>query len=352
MVSLAEDSIVLTGCGWLTPNAAGGITEILHAAKESETRIEPPTASGDPGQDSAPGSGYWAVPDEKVQDYPNLAKELRRDKGAWLTAVAFELARDDASLSLASLDTARLGLALGCGLAGQIGMLAFANEVRQQTPRFVSPIHFPQTVGNYIAGALARAYDIRGPNLTLASGAASGVDAIVEGCTFITSGRADIVLAGGTEPLTEALAGGFGPSDIRLSEGACLFVLETSRHASERGVQPLAIVTGWDNPPDRPTGAGACVSVAGFVEPGAICIEKWVGRCIGASGACAVAAAIGAAKGCEVPIVDSTNPMSVTISSLPQQSMPTGGGAVSVTVQATNVDGGCSVLELSIPVAD
>jgi len=148
------------------------------------------------------------------------------------------------------------------------------------------------------------------------------------------------------------LADGFGSSDIRLSEGACLFVLETSRHASQRGVRPLAIVTGWDGPPDRAVGEGVCTSVAGLLKPGAICIERWIGRCIGASGACAIAAAIGAGKGCVVPIVDSSDPPSVTIASLPPSTVPDGRGAVSVTVQASGVEGGCSTLELSIPVAD
>ena len=57
-------------------------------------------------------------------------------------------------------------------------MIRFAEEVRAQSPRFVSPIHFPETVGNYLAAALARGFGFRGPNLTLA-GDSAGMEAVV-----------------------------------------------------------------------------------------------------------------------------------------------------------------------------
>ncbi len=187
MTSLPNQSIVLTGCGWVTPFAADSISDVLAAARQP---------------------ACWTVPDERLDDFPDLSNELKHDRGAWMTAVALEHACRSASVELKSLDSGRVGLVLGCGLAGQLGMIDFADEVRQQSPRFVSPIHFPQTVGNYIAGALARGYDIRGPNITLASGATSGLDAIVEACSLLACGSADLVFAGGTEQLSKALAEG------------------------------------------------------------------------------------------------------------------------------------------------
>lgn len=154
MTTSGNNAIVVTGCGWVTPFSAGSVADVLTAA-ETSRGLQPARSS--PRAETSGSHGddlYWAVPDDMLGDYPGLSKEIKLDKGAWITAAAWEHARQQAGLQAESLNTERLGLVLGCGLAGQSGMIDFANEVRQQSPRFVSPIHFPQTVGNYIAGAL------------------------------------------------------------------------------------------------------------------------------------------------------------------------------------------------------
>lgn len=322
------DAIVLTGCGWVTPFAVGSIEEVLAAACDAPPR---------PPLDQL----YWAIPDLTVERYAHLSKELKSDTGAWVTATAFERARREAGLDVESLAPERVGMALGCALAGQLGMIQFANEVRQQSARFVSPIHFPQTVGNYVAGALARSYDIRGPNTTLAGGCASGVDAIVEGCRLLRAEEADVIFAGGFDCLSDALAVGLIEAGLarrpdraasaddespclRPSEGACLFVLERRGDAQRRGAGVLAEVTGSGHlaagdaltrgvkgGPVTPPVIGPAevargdivVSVAGLHRPDAVCIEHWIGRCFAALGAAAVAAAIAAARGLEVPVL-------------------------------------------------
>ncbi len=329
MRSPPRESIVLTGCGWVTPFAAGTIGDVLEAANAAQ-----------PGP--PPSTGYWAVPDDLPDECPGLARELSSDRGAWLAAVALERARRQAALQPDSLEAERVGMALGCGLAGQLGMINFAIEVREQSPRFVSPIHFPQTVGNYVAGALARGFDIRGPNVTLASGSASGLDAIVEGCDFIASGRADVVFAGGFDPLSGKLARALAEPGVVLSEGACLFVLEPAHRAAERGAPWLAMIA---RPAhlvcDRkalPPASEAILSAAACRHPGAILIEHWVGRCPGACGAAAVAAAIGAAHEHEVPVVDSSDPTKVAVGRVPLDPLPLTDATVPAVV-FTGTDG-------------
>lgn len=338
-----EDSfIVLTGCGWVTPFAAGTIAEILAAARSRSTPPEP--------QD-----GYWAVPDDLLQSRTGLSKELQRDKAAAMTAVALEHALEAARIERDSLDGRRVGMVLGCALAGQLGMIDFANEVRQQTPRFVSPIHFPQTVGNYISGALARGYDVRGPNLTLACGAASGLDAVVEGAAAIAAGTADIVLAGGADRLSPALARGLSRPGVILSEGACMFVLERASAAAARGATPLAKITrarrldGGESPPV--SADGAIVSEACVPQPGAVCIEHWVGCCCGALGSAAVAAAIGATTGNDVPLRSRNNPRQITVGPVAQPSYFDGQRTVPVVVIAAADDAHRTVLEIEVSCA-
>lgn len=300
-----KDPVVITGCGWVTPFALGGIEAVLQAATG---RTLPP----------AMPQVYWPIPDELLNGCPDLSQECRNDPSSWLAAVAFECAKRDAAFVTGSVPPERIGLVLGNALAGQSGMIDFANDVRQQSPRFVSPIRFPQTVGNYITGALSRAYDIRGPNSTIACGSASGLAAIVEGCALLSAGKADVIFAGGTERLTPTLATGLAEPDVIFSDGACLFVLERREHAVKCGATVLATIVppfdqSFPEPPDSSGAPGCVCSTVGFRESGAIFIEHWIGRCLGAQGAAAVAAAIGAGRGLVVPIVNNTDSSVVSV---------------------------------------
>ncbi len=342
MTSSPQGTVVITGCGWVTPLAAGTINDVLAAARRADGAVP---------ADSA----YWEVPDEVVTSHPGLAKELQRDKGAGITAVALEHACKQAGLVPNELDGERVGLFLGCALAGQLGMIDFANEVRQQTARFVSPIHFPQTVGNYVCGALARAYNIRGPNATLAAGASSGLDAILEARSALTEGAADVVFAGGSERLSEELARGLGADGVKWSEGACLFVLERSDRAADRGATPLASLF---DPGDDLIRAGtaqapgeALLSLAGTPLPGAIMIEHWVGRCCGAAGAAALAAAIGATDGGDLPIAQADHPHKIERRPIDLETPPAAEGNLRAEILADADGAHQSAVQLRVPVA-
>jgi 3-oxoacyl-(acyl-carrier-protein) synthase len=331
--------IAFTGCGWVTPFAHGTIKEVLQAAPE----VEKPQRGDRP---------FWPVPEQWREHVAHLPNELKRDKGCWITAVAMEHACRQAGIQIASLDPVRVGLVLGCELAGQLGMIEFANEVRKQSARFVSPIHFPQTVGNYISGAIARGFHIRGPNLTIAGGPASSLDAIVEGAELLSQGTVDFVLAGGVDVLSQAVAESFAGSDALPSEAACLFVLERIAQAAERGAPPLAVM-------DRPTqstgindtsvdAAGRVVSTAGFRREGAICIRDWIGRCFGAEGAAAVAAAIGAASGERVPVACGEKENLPSTRTFYAADQVPGDESLSASVLATDDSGRQTRLDLSM----
>ena len=335
------ETVVLTGCGWVTPFAAGTIDEVLAAAGRGRA----PAASEDV---------YWAVPDEMIADYPDLSAELKREKGGWITAAALIHARADASLREEDVDADRVGMVLGCALAGQLGMIDFATEVREQTARFVSPIHFPQTVGNYLAGALARSYGIRGPNATIACGAASGLDAIVEACGIVANGKANVVFAGGADTLSKELAGGLAEPGVRLSEGACLFVLESAAHAASRDAKALASIIrhSHDHQRSDDTTAGQegalLISGTSCRQPGAIVIEHWVGRCPGALGAACMAAAVGAVRGSVVPVRDRADQDAVLAAQIPLDELRTDDGTVLAVVFADNDQTHRTSVELAI----
>jgi 3-oxoacyl-(acyl-carrier-protein) synthase len=195
---------VITGCGWVTPRAAGDISTVLQAYSNH-------------GGEALSKTRYDPVGPEIFSPFTNLPGEAAKEDAVRLAAVALEIAWKQAGLSGDSYASDRKGLVLGCALAGVSGMIDFANDVRTQSARFVSPIRFPQTVGNYICGALARGYDFRGPASTIACGTASSLECIREGCALLSSGLADVVIAGGTELLSPEIVEGLNQPDVRLA---------------------------------------------------------------------------------------------------------------------------------------
>ena len=265
-----------------------------------------------------------------------------------MTAIALEAALRNAGIAADTLKVGELGMVLGCALAGQIGMITFAGEVRDQTPRFVSPIHFPQTVGNFITGALARAYNIQGPNVTIASGIGSGLDAILEGCALLDRGEAGVILAGGIDALTPELALGLSEPSGVLSEGACLLTLERASHAADRGGTGLATVVQRARGAERPglSAGGEDAIWAGVFgrNEATIQIERSVGRCFSALGPAALAAAIGVALGADVaPAILCDNQAPPELPASPDLPPRDGGCVVTISHTGAGAQSGASL---------
>lgn len=330
--------VVLTGCGWVTPEATGTMANVCgeHDKKNrQDNKIK----------------RDWRVSEKLLDEYPNIPKTIRQDKDAWMTAIAIEHSCQTASLDLSTIDGERTGLVLGCSLAGQPGMIQFASEVREQSARFVSPIHFPQTVGNYVAGAIARCFGIRGPNLTLAGGSSSGLDAIIEGFALLKSAKADVILAGGSEILSEEIANALQRPNTHLSEGACFFVMERLDHANKRKVKPLAVIQNVDPPSDLQSTLDTnnkIVSTTTTRIPGAIFIEHWIGQSLAASGPAAIATAVYAAQNKNVPVVDETADQKITVRKIDINSYRDQDGNCSATVVAHTENNQRTMIELSI----
>lgn len=287
------DSIVITGCGWVTPFHAGPAHEVI--------------AMG-PGVAPPMNVPWWSIPRDQRTAFRDLPAECANDDMAFLPAAALRIARTDARFDTARRTPSpeRVGLVLATALAGQAGMIDFADDVRAQSARFVSPLRFPQTVGNFVAGAIARGFELRGPNLTQAGGVAGGLDAIVEGAALLKSDQADLVFAGGFERFTQVLATGQARPGVLLSDGACLFAMERESDARRRGALVRAKFLSHSD--DSTNTAFELTSCAGIRRPGAIWIEHWTGHCLGAHGAAALAAGIETASGFPVPYLSTRDP--------------------------------------------
>ena len=182
--------------------------------------------------------------------------------------VAVGEAMHDAGLVDENIDKSRMGVIWGSGMGGvtslQDEIIEYATHDR--TPRF-SPYLVPKVIIDICAGQIAIRYGLRGPNYCTAAACASSAAAINDAFNLIRLGKADLMIAGGSEcAVMEASIGGFGnmhalstrnddpqtasrPFDkdrdgFVLGEGAGTLVLEEMEHALARGAKIYAEVTG------------------------------------------------------------------------------------------------------------
>ena len=114
--------------------------------------------------------------------------------------------------------------------------------------------------------AVAEALGLTGPIQVIANACASGSNAVGHAADLVRRGRAEIVLTGGYDALSEMVFTGFDslqllsltqcrPFDARrdglaLGEGAAVFVLESESHARRRHAIALAEVAGYGTTTD------------------------------------------------------------------------------------------------------
>ncbi|NKI41527.1 beta-ketoacyl-[acyl-carrier-protein] synthase family protein [Streptomyces physcomitrii] len=112
-----------------------------------------------------------------------------------------------------------------------------------------------------LAASPARRFALHGPRQVVGAGCAAGNTALSLAADLIRSGRAEVMVAGGVDELSEAVFQLFttlravAPDRARPfdrdrrgmlpSEGAAVLVLESLDHARRRGATPLAELRGW-----------------------------------------------------------------------------------------------------------
>ena len=187
-------------------------------------------------------------------------KEVRRqDPFLHYAMAAVEEAVKNASISAETVDVDRVGVIWASGIGG---LKTFEEEVSafakgDGTPRF-NPFFIPKMISDIAAGMISIRYGFRGPNFATVSACASSTHALIVAGDIIRMGRADMVVAGGSEAaVTAAGVGGFNamkalsernespqtasrPFDLDrdgfvLGEGAGAVILEEYEHALRRG---------------------------------------------------------------------------------------------------------------------
>lgn len=191
----------------------------------------------------------------------------RLDRSEALALIAADQAWKDSGLGDSGLDPERLAVVVGSGIGGAQTLLAQDDILEASGPRRVSPHTVPMLMPNGPAAYVGLEYGAKAGVHAPTSACATGAEAIAWGLDIIRSGRADVVIAGGTEAVIHPLPiAGFAsmramstrnddperasrPWDkardgFVLGEGAGIVVLESAEHAAARGARVHAVLAG------------------------------------------------------------------------------------------------------------
>jgi 3-oxoacyl-[acyl-carrier-protein] synthase II len=163
----------------------------------------------------------------------------------------------------------RASCVLGVGMLGIEVLLDNYDALVSRGPRRVSAFFIPGTISNLATGQIAIRRNLKLDNFVIVSACASGTHAIGEAYQQIRDGRADLVVAGGTESAMHPVAvAGFNsmhalcssknddpkkasrPFDktrdgFVMGEGAGILILEELEQAKKRGAPIFAEVIGY-----------------------------------------------------------------------------------------------------------
>ncbi len=259
---MAKKRVVVTGLGTTSP-VGGDVSSTWDALVKGQSGVR---HLDDPWAEDLPVkiAGRIAVEPTEVLE---RVKARRLDRSSQFAMVAAMEAWADSGLDGAEIDNERLGVAMASGIGGVTTLLSNYDVLLEKGPRRVSPLAVPMLMPNAPAAQISLYVGARAAVNTPVSACASGNEAISLALDQIRLGRADIVLAGGTEaaihPLPMAafanmmaLSKNAGdpttvsrPWDIArdgfvLGEGAGVLVLETEEHARARGARIYAEVLG------------------------------------------------------------------------------------------------------------
>lgn len=201
-------------------------------------------------------------------DYLDKKEARKIDRFTQTALIASDQAVADAGIDRNKINADRVGVISASGIGG---LMSLCDELKSfytgdGTPRF-SPFFIPKMILDIVAGHISIRHGFRGPNFAVVSACASSTNAIIESFNYIRLGKADIVLASGSESvINEAGVGGFNamkalsernddpatasrPFDLDrdgfvIGEGAGCLILEELSHAQARGAHIYAEVAG------------------------------------------------------------------------------------------------------------
>ncbi len=209
------------------------------------------------------------VKDFDPSQYMDPKEAKRSDRYTQLGVAASKLALKDAGVEPGAFDPKRFGILLASGIGGMETIEKQSRVLHESGPRKISPFMIPSLISNIASGIVAIEFGAKGPNFAVVSACASGTHALGEALNLMRLGKADVMLAGGSEAAVSMLScAGFcsmramstkyndtpekasRPFDKNrdgfvMGEGAGVLLLETLEHAQARGAKIYCELVGY-----------------------------------------------------------------------------------------------------------
>jgi 3-oxoacyl-[acyl-carrier-protein] synthase II len=265
-------TVVVTGLGATTP-LGGDVASTWSALLAGRSGVRPLEA--DWAKD-LPARFAATIAVEPAEILPR--HRLRRlDRCEQFALIAANEAWRDAGLAVGEegseagdgfrVDGDRVGAVVSSGIGGISTTLEGYDNLNSKGWKRVSPFAVPMLMPNGSAGVVSIEFGARAGAHSLSSACASSAEAVGYGIDMIRAGRADIVIAGGTEAAIVALnLAAFSsmramstrndepqrasrPYDKNrdgfvLGEGSAMLILESEEHARARGARIYGVAAG------------------------------------------------------------------------------------------------------------
>ena len=289
--------VVITGMGAITPlgnsldefwrNIVAGKSGIDFIAKFDTTHFKTKFAAEVKGFNAA--------------NYFEKNEARKYDLFTHYAVAAAEEAIKHAGLDFSNLNTNKIGVIWG---SGNGGISTFQDQLEDffkgdKKPRF-NPYFIPKIISDIPSGVISIRYGLRGLNFSTISACASSTTALIDAFNYIRLGKADIVIAGGSEAaINQSGVGGFNaakalstynedpkiasrPFDVKrdgfvMGEGGGALIVESLDSALARGANIIAEIAGGGMAADayhltgtHPEGEGAYLGMVDALEDAGI----------------------------------------------------------------------------------
>ena len=290
--------VMITGLGMVTPcgNGKDATWASIKAGKSGVGRI----THFDPSRCTAQIAGEVKDFDAYVEAKGLLDRKAARHMGLftrYAVAAAVEAWQDAGFTEENKPNMKRVGTIVGVGIGGMDIMEGGHKTLFDRGPDRLLPTMIPAMISNEAPGNISMRLGAKGPAQAIATACASSTDAIGYALDLIRAGRADIVIAGGTEAVIQELCvGGFmkmkalcttsndqperacrpfsaDRSGFIMAEGSAMLILESEEHARARGARVYCELAGYGATSDAyhitapdPSAAGAIDAIRTALE--------------------------------------------------------------------------------------
>ncbi len=256
--------VVVTGLGWVTPLGCD-LDGVWSRMLRGESGVGPITKFDASAFDSRIAG---EVRDFDPDRFIPKKDQRRMDPFCHYGLAAAKMAVADAGIDWSREDLTRAGALMSSGIGGLFILFQQTKVFYDRGPSRFSPFMIPQMITNILPGLIAIEFGLRGPNFAVVSACATGTHSLGEAMRMIREGRADVMIAGGSEAaIMELGVGGFcamralstrnddpprasRPFDrdrdgFVIGEGAGALVLEEYEHARRRGARIYCELAGY-----------------------------------------------------------------------------------------------------------